>query len=267
MANKVKGVIFNMDGTLIDSNEAHVQAWLEAFQKEGFEVRAEQVRPLIGMGGDNLVETLLGISPDDPKSKALSEAWKESFQQNYLANVQPFPKVRELFQHMKNVGLRMVIASSAKKDILEPLLEKLNVKEFIGGATSADDAERSKPEPDLIEAALDKLGLEPREVAMIGDTPYDVQAASKAHVRTIAFRSGGFSDEDLAGAVEIYDSPADLLQNFEKSTLAHDQANETLNIELDGTNETALSKRLEEERQFLPDPRTAKAAEEQMQKS
>jgi HAD superfamily hydrolase (TIGR01549 family) len=267
MANKVSGVILNMDGTLIDSNEAHVQAWLEAFQKEGFDVKAEQVRPLIGMGGDNLVQTLLGLNPDDPKSKALAETWKECFQQNYLDNVQPFPKVRELFQRMKDAGLRMVIATSAKADTLKGLLARLNVDEFIEGTTNADEAERSKPEPDLIQAALDKLGLEPREVAMIGDTPYDIQAASKAHVRTIALRSGGFSDEDLAGAVEIYDSPADLLQHFEQSTLAHEQPNETLNIELDGSNETARSQRLEEEKQFLPDPRTASKANEQMQKS
>lgn len=239
MANKVSGVILDVDGTLVDSNEAHVGAWLEAFKREGFDFSPEQIRPLIGMGGDNLVETLTKLNPDDPKSKALSEAWKEVFQQQYLQDVQPFPRALDLLQKMKDAGLRLVIATSAKGEILEGLLAKLDAEGLIEDTTNADEAERSKPEPDLIEAALSKLGLEPREVAMLGDTPYDVQAASKAHVRTIALRCGGFSDDDLVGAVEIYDNPADLLENFDKSTLTHDQANETLNIDLDGTNETA----------------------------
>jgi phosphoglycolate phosphatase-like HAD superfamily hydrolase len=226
------------------AKEAHALAWAEAFKSEGFDVSIEKIRPLMGMGGDNLAQELVGLSPDDPKSKALSEAWKKIFQEKYLEGVQPFPKVRESFMRMKDAGLRVVIATSAKEEILEGLLGKLDINEFIEGSTNADEAERSKPEPDLVLVALNKLRLEPREVAMLGDTPYDVQAAAKAHVRTIALRSGGFSDDDLVGAIEIYDNPADLLEHFEQSTLAHEQANETLNIDLDGTNETANSPKL-----------------------
>lgn len=219
MARRIRGVILDVDGTLINSNDAHTRAWVEALAGFDIHVSFEQVRPLIGMGGDKLLPALAGLEEDSDLGAKIGERRAELFSARYFPRVRAFPKVRELLLRMRDAGLRLVVASSAKKEELGRFLELARVSDLIEGATSSSDVERSKPDPDIVRAALTKLALEPAEVIMIGDTPYDVQAAAQLGVQTIAFRCGGRSDQELQGAVRIYDGPEDLLESWVDSPL------------------------------------------------
>jgi phosphoglycolate phosphatase-like HAD superfamily hydrolase len=207
----IKGVIFDVDGTLIDSNDAHAHAWVDAVAEFGFDASFDEARRLIGMGGDKLLPALIGLEEDDDLGDRISKRRGEIFLTRYFPSVRAFPKSRDLFVRLRDAGLRIVIASSAKQEELDQFLDRARVRDLVENKASSDDAENSKPDPDIVHAALDKLGLRVDEVFMVGDTPYDVEAASRAGIRTIALRSGGWSDEELAGAVAIYDDPADLL--------------------------------------------------------
>ncbi len=215
----IKGVILDVDGTLVDSNEAHVQAWVKALKRGGYDVPAERVRPLIGMGSDNLLPTLISVEKDTPEGEKLSDWWKEIFESQYLPNLKPFPKTKQLLQRLKAGGFKLAVASSAEKEMLKRLLEIAGADDLIEDETSADDADNSKPDPDIVKAALDKLALNPEEVVMLGDTPYDIEAAAKTGVNVIALRCGGWNNNGLEGALAIYDDPADLLARLEASPL------------------------------------------------
>ena len=216
----LESVLLDVDGTLVDSNDAHARAWVEACGEAGHEVSFEAVRRLIGMGGDNLLETLLGLAPDDPRSGALRERRKAIYKQRHLPRVQPFPRVRELLERMKAAGYRLVVATSSSQDDLRPTLELAGVSDLIDDATTADDAETSKPAPDIVTAAREKAGSARDATLLLGDTPYDLEAARRAGVAAIALRCGGGGDRDRAGAAAIYDDPADLLAQWEASPLA-----------------------------------------------
>ena len=215
--NDIKAVLLDMDGTLVDSNEGHVQAWVEAFKRGGYDVSPEKVRKLVGMGADNLIPEAVGISKDTKKGEQLSKWWEEIFKEKYLPKVEAFPRVRELLMKMREGGLKLVAASSSKEDMLEELLERTGAKDLIGEDTSADDAGNSKPNPDIVQAALNKAGAPPEDAIMLGDTPYDIEAAKKVGLGVVALRCGGFTDEDLRGALAIYDDPADLLARYDDS--------------------------------------------------
>jgi HAD superfamily hydrolase (TIGR01509 family) len=215
----IRGVLLDIDGTLLDSNDALARAWAEALAEFGIDVPFEKIRPLIGMGGDKLLPEVSGISEDTDEGKKISERRGELFKERYLPRLKPFPSTRELLQRMKEDGLKLVVASSAKKDELKSLLEIAGADGLIEEKTSSDDAENSKPDPDIVQAALESSGLSSDEVVMIGDTPYDVESASRAGVKVIGVRSGGWEDEGLAGAIAVYDDPADLLARYESSPL------------------------------------------------
>lgn len=216
----VQGVILDVDGTLVDSNDAHAHAWVEAFREQGRDVAFEEVRPLIGMGGDKLIPRVAHISADSPEGKRISHRRGEIFRTNYLPKLRPCPGANALLRHMHARGLRLAVASSARQDELDELLNVCGAKEWITAQTSSDDAEHSKPDPDIVQAALARIGFAPKEVVMLGDTPYDIASARQAHVPVIALRTGGWQDADLAGAVAIYDSPADLFTHYDSSALA-----------------------------------------------
>jgi HAD superfamily hydrolase (TIGR01509 family) len=218
--SKLRAVILDVDGTLVDSNDQHAQAWVDTLAEFGRPVEFAKVRRLIGMGGDKLLPEVTGISTDAPDGQRISKRRKEIFHQRYLASIVPFPKVRELLERMKAAGLRLVVATSAEQEQLEPLLRIAGVTDLLEDKTSSSDAENSKPDPDIVQAALRKLQVPPAEAVMLGDTPYDIEAAARAGIHTIALRSGGWNDEDLREAVAIYDDPADLLRNFDSSPLA-----------------------------------------------
>jgi HAD superfamily hydrolase (TIGR01549 family) len=216
----VEGVILDVDGTLVSSNDAHAQAWVEAFADYGYEIFFDQVRPLIGMGGDQVIPQLVpDLTGEAGVGKQIAERRKELVINKFGRNLSPTPGARDLVQKMRDDGLHLIIASSATEAEMDLLLSVAQVDDLISEYTTSSDAEASKPEPDIVEAALHKADLSPDRAVMLGDTPYDIESAGKAGVSVIAFRSGGFSDADLDGAIAIYDDPSDLLNHYDTSPL------------------------------------------------
>lgn len=214
-----KAVILDIDGTLIDSNGAHADAWVDALAEHGYAVDCDRVRRLIGMGGDKVLPELTGLEQDSHEGQQISQRRSNIFRERYLPKVQPLPGTRDLLQRIRAEGLELGVATSAKGDEVEALLRTARVNDLVKARTTSSDVSRSKPDPDIVQAALDLMEQSPSATVMLGDTPYDVQAAGRAGVAIVAFRSGGWSDGDLQGAVAIYDDPADLLAHYDESPL------------------------------------------------
>lgn len=213
-----KAVIFDVDGTLVDSNDLHVEAWREAFAHYGIGLSYEQIHGQIGKGGDQLIPMFCSREQVDKIGEALDKHRLEIFTPDYLPQVQPFPKVRELFERLRSDGSQIALATSGKESELKTHLEKLGVEDLLDVTTSADDAEHSKPCPDIFKAAVGRLeGVAAAEALVVGDTPYDVIAASGVGMKTIALLSGRFPQEVLrdAGAAAIYVDIADLLEHYD----------------------------------------------------
>ncbi|MBE9178858.1 HAD family hydrolase [Oculatella sp. LEGE 06141] len=218
---KLEGVILDIDGTLVLSNDAHAQAWVEAFAASGYDVPFERVRPLIGMGGDQVIPKLVpGLNKDEGDGKAVSERRKELVLQKFGPHFVPTNGARDLVLKLQEAGLHLIVASSATNQELELLLKVAKVDNLLHETTTSSDAAASKPEPDIVVAALNKSNMAAENVVMLGDAPYDIEAAARAGVQVIALRCGGFDDERLAGAIAIYNDPADLLQHYDQSPLA-----------------------------------------------
>jgi HAD superfamily hydrolase (TIGR01509 family) len=216
----LQAVILDVDGTLVLSNDAHAQAWVEAFATYGYDVAFEKVRPLIGMGGDQVMPKMVpGLNDEEGDGKAIAQKRKELIINRFGPTLAPANGSRELVLRMQEAGLHLIIATSATSQELSVLLKAAQVDDLLDEATTSSDAEASKPAPDIVEAALNKLKMEPSEVLMIGDTPYDIESAKGAGVDTIGVRSGGFDDEQLKGAIAIYNDPADLLAHYSSSPL------------------------------------------------
>ena len=194
---------------------------MKAFAEAGVAVEFHKVRCAIGMGGDKLMPAVAGIQADSPSGQRISERRSEIFKAEYLPQLRPFRDAAVLVSAIEARGLKTVAASSAKRDELEALLKIAGALSLLGDAASGDDAEQSKPDPDIIDAALSKTGASASDALMNGDTPYDIEAASRAGVRAIAFRCGGWNDERLRGAVAIYDGPWDLLARLDESAIAN----------------------------------------------
>jgi len=219
----LKAIIFDIDGTLIDSVDLHARAWQEALAHFGKQVEYERVRYQIGKGGDQLMPVFLSEDELESFGEELEKYRGELFKREYLPRVEGFPRVRELFERIGREGLRIALASSAKGDELKTYKKLARIEDLVEEETSSDDAEKSKPHPDIFEAALERLGdVEPSEAIVVGDTPYDAEAAGKAGLKTVGLLCGGFPEEDLraAGCVSIYQDPADLLAHFDSSPLA-----------------------------------------------
>lgn len=215
-----QAAILDIDGTLLLSNEAHAHAWVQALEEFGYDIPFDRIQPLIGMGGDKLLGSLVpGLSDEEGVGKQLTERRKEIFKEKYVPHLKPAPGSRKLIQRMKENGLSLVIATSAKQDELTSLLKAAQVDDLLGEKVTSDDAEESKPDPDITAVALQKLKTSADRVVMLGDTPYDIESAGKVGVGVIAMRCGGHSDEELAGALAIYDDPADLLAHYDQSPL------------------------------------------------
>lgn len=226
-------VIFDVDGTLVDSNDLHVEAWQQAYAHYGKTVTREAIRAQIGKGADQLMPVFL--TPDELAryGAALEHYRVNLFLRDYLPRVQPFPGVRPLFEKIRADGMRIVLASSAKAEEVQRHLKSLCVEDLVDGVTSADDARHSKPCPDIIEAALRKLDDVSARVAwLVGDTPYDGKAAARAQAGMppgsvsgpgfVAVLSGGFPEADLraSGAVAVYRDIADLCARYSDSPIA-----------------------------------------------
>lgn len=218
----MKAVIFDVDGTLIDSVDAHARAWQEALADFGYHVRFEDVRRQIGKGGDQLMPVFV---PPDQLARIGAELEShrgELFKRRYLLGLQPFAGARELVERVLSTGRRVVLASSAKADEVDVYKRIARIDDLIANETSSDDVERSKPHPDIFQAALARLGeVQPRDAIVVGDTPYDAQAAGKAGLPIVGVLCGGFPEADLraAGCQAIYEGPADLLAHFDDSPL------------------------------------------------
>ena len=216
----VEAVLLDIDGTLMDSNDAHASAWVDVGREFGYAISFDEVRWLIGMGGDKVLPRLTGLLDDSEEGKLLLERRGEIFRKRYLPQLRAFPGTRELLERLRADGLRLVVATSASEEDLKALLRQGNIEDVMQAAANADDAEESKPSPDIINAALKKSKAHPDNVIMLGDTPYDVEAALLAGIPTVAVRCGGWTDAELGGAIAVYQDPQDLLINYESSPLS-----------------------------------------------
>ena len=212
-----KAVLLDIDGTLVDSNDAHAHAWQAAFAEAGIVIDFQRIRRCIGMGGDKLMPAVASISEDSEVGGRIAKRRGEIFRSKWLPTLQPFRDADRLLVELKDRGFTLVAATSAKRNELQPLLKVAHAEWLLDGAASSDDAEESKPDPDIIHAALREADTQPDRAVMIGDTPYDVEAATAAGVRIVAFRSGGWSDDDLRGAIAVYDGPWQLLEQLKTS--------------------------------------------------
>jgi HAD superfamily hydrolase (TIGR01509 family) len=218
-----KAVIFDVDGTLVDSVDLHAKSWQEAFHAFGHDIDLQIIRGQIGKGGDQLMPVFLSKDALDQHGEALEKYRSRIFKDNYLSQVTAFSAVRELFQRLNEDNVTIALASSAKGDELETYKQIARIDDLVHVNTSSDDAEKSKPYPDIFQAALQRMsGVSPDEVVVVGDTPYDATAAAKAGLKTIGLLSGGFLERDLreAGCIAIYKDPADLLDHYRTSPLA-----------------------------------------------
>lgn len=228
----IKNVIFDVDGTLVDSNEFHAESWQRVMAEYGKKVEFDAVLKQIGKGGDQLMPEFLSPDEIDEFGEELEEKRNKLFQKEYLPKVKAFPDVRRLFERIKENGARIVFASSATDKDVEEFKRITNTEDLLEDTTSSDDADASKPEPDIFLAALEKLGNPPKEeTIVVGDTPYDAIAAKKGGLKMIGVTCGGWSEEDLKreGCVEVYESPADLLEKFDQSKLGAKAAPNTAN--------------------------------------
>jgi HAD superfamily hydrolase (TIGR01509 family) len=217
--SRVRAVLFDIDGTLLDSNDAHAHAWLDALRGHGRNIPFDAVRSKIGMGGDKLLREVAGIDHESIEGRSISERRAALLKGHYLADLGPFAGARVLVDRLRSRGLACAVVTSSTASDAADLLRETGAADLFEHVINADDADASKPDPDLVEVALDRIGISAEEAVLIGDTPYDIEAARRAGVAVIAFRCGGWNDKDLAGAIAIYDGPADLASHLDESPL------------------------------------------------
>ena len=215
-------IIFDVDGTLLDSVDQHARAWQDAFREFGHDIPLGEIRAQIGKGGDTLLPVFLSGQEIKRLGKRLEGRRGEILKERYLPTIKAFPQVRALFERLLADGKHVALASSAKEDELETYKKIADISDLVEQQTSSDDADSSKPHPDIFLAALKRLNNPPPDqCVVIGDTPYDAEAATKAGIPVVGVLSGGFPEESLreAGAIAIYRDPADLLAGYEGSPI------------------------------------------------
>lgn len=218
-----KAVIFDVDGTLIDSNDLHAASWVEAFRHFGIETAYAEVRAQMGKGGDQLMPVFLDPDLLREGGEEISTFRSELFKRDYLPRARAFPGVRSLFQCIKEAGQTVVLASSGKKEEVDHHVKAAEIGDLVDAVTTADDAECSKPEPDIFAAALERIApLNADQALVVGDSPFDAEAAAKIGLSTTGLLCGGFTEEVLrtAGCLAIYRDPADLHECCQQSPLA-----------------------------------------------
>ena len=216
---RVSAVIFDVDGTLIDSNAAHAETWALALSEHGFPCEVADVRPLVGMGGDKLLPAIVGVEHTSSQGRAIAERKKSLFAER-LPRLKATRGARSLVSYLRDQKKDIVIATSADEEEMLALLEQAGVADLIPRRASKDDVTRSKPDPDLVQAALSKTGSRAARAVMIGDTPYDVEAARRAGLQTIALRCGGYWSDSELRTTAIFDDPAALLVQWKRDSAA-----------------------------------------------
>ena len=217
----IKALLCDIDGTLVQSNWLHAEAWQVALGAIGVHCELEDVRRQIGKGGDELIPVFVPWWKRKHVEAPLKAFRSLVFKQEYLHQVRPIPRVRDFLLCLKEAGIRLSLATSASKEDLASYKKIAQMEDLIEEESSADDADHSKPYPDIFESTLKRLGLKAHEVLALGDTPYDAEAAGKAGIWTIGVTTGGWSRKDLlaAGCVEVYEDIGDLLDHFKQSAL------------------------------------------------
>ena len=210
--------VFDVDGTLVDSNYQHALAWHRAFRRHDLAYPLWRLHRTIGMGGDQYVKEIAGEAVENEHGESLREAWVEEFDK-LIDEVEPFDNAKELLAELRRRGFRVVLASSGKKQHVEHFLDLIDGREVAEAWTTSDDVERSKPEPDLVAVAIEKV--DGANAVMLGDSVWDVEAAKRIDVPTVAVRTGGFSTAELeeAGAVGVYESLGSLLDHLDDTPL------------------------------------------------
>ncbi|MCR0984264.1 HAD family hydrolase [Roseomonas populi] len=219
----IQAVIFDVDGTLIDSVDLHARAWQDAFRDFGHDIPYTTVRDQIGKGGDQLVPVFLPPEELEEKQESLEKHRATLMKERYIPLIRPFSCVPDLLRRIRQDGTCIILASSAKKQELQTFKRIAGIEDLVDAETSSDDAERSKPHPDIFDAAFALCGTDDRgQVVTVGDTPYDAEASVKAGLRPVGVRSGGWADEPLraAGCIAVYAGPSDLLAQYGDTPLA-----------------------------------------------
>jgi HAD superfamily hydrolase (TIGR01509 family) len=219
----VEVLLSDIDGTLVDSNALHAEAWRRTFEHFRIQVSMGEAWSQIGKGGDKLIPVFVKEADRDRLQKDMEAFRKEIFHRDYMPRIVSFPRSRDLFAKVKESGIKIVLATSSDKEDVATYKRIIGIDDLVDEVTSASDAKESKPEPDIFEVALKKIGVAAGRAIVLGDTPYDAQAAGKAGIRVIGVTCGGWKRDDLrdAGCVEVYKDPADLLLHLAESQLAH----------------------------------------------
>jgi HAD superfamily hydrolase (TIGR01549 family) len=212
---RLQGLLFDIDGTLIDSNDIHAKAWQEAFEHFGKSLPFDLVRSQIGKGGDLLVPDLLNAREMREFGEKVKKYRGDLFKKKYMKTIKPFPRMKECLAELQDKGIRFGLASSANPDEVEYYAKLIGVESMIEASTSTEDAEMSKPSPEIFEAALEQLGTKPEYTAVVGDTPYDILAAHRIALPIVAVRCGGFDPKLLAKAEFLFDGVEELVRKID----------------------------------------------------
>ncbi len=211
-----EAILFDVDGTLIDSDDAHARAWVAALAEAGYDVPFERIRPLIGQGGDRILPEVAGLSDETEPGKTIAKRRGEIFKERELNGIGPTRGAKALLEAVRARGARVVVATSAKSSELDALLARGGLNGLVDVSTTSDDADSSKPAPDIVHSALKKAGLDPAAVVFVGDTEWDIKAAHNAGVKAVALRCGGMDPKSLAGADAVYEDPAELVEMLDR---------------------------------------------------
>jgi HAD superfamily hydrolase (TIGR01509 family) len=214
------GVVLDVDGTLLDSNDAHARAWSAALAQFGFRVDPARIRRFVGMGGDKLLPAVAGIDSRSLLGKDISRQRREFFRDRWLPGLKPFPGVRKLLLALHRRGQRLVVATSAERSDLDGLLERADVEDLIDACATSADTGRSKPDPDIVKIAMQRSCVPPHSLVMIGDTPYDVRAGTAAGIPVIGFECGGWSAAELSGSLRVFEGPQELAAVLDRFPVA-----------------------------------------------
>ena len=212
-------MLFDVDGTLIDSNYLHIHAWYRAFTEAKVEVEAWRIHRSIGMDGSTLLASLAEHADDDTRAR-LKDLHSRYYQET-APLLRPLPGARELLEAVEKLGLQIVLATSAPEDELSVLREVLASDDLVSAVTSSNDVDTAKPEPDIVQVALERAGVDAAHAVFVGDTVWDVEACKRAGVPTIALLSGGVSRGELetAGAQAVFDNPRDLCKHLDSTAI------------------------------------------------
>ena len=215
-------LLTDIDGTLVDSNALHAEAWRRTFEHFGIQVRLDEAWRQIGKGGDKVIALFVPEADRERLEKPINAFRKQIFHRDYMPRMVAFAQAGDLLRRVRSNGMKIALATSSEKEDLGVYGKLVGMEDVVDEASSSSDAKASKPDPDIFAAALKKVNMQPQQAVALGDTPWDAEAAGKLGIPVIGLTSGGWKKDDLlaAGCVEVWQDPADLLLHFDKSLLS-----------------------------------------------